>query len=239
MRIRALITRIIHQFLGDKRSLALMLFAPILILSLMYGVLDERTFNQVGPVLIGYFAFFFVFLLAGVSFLRERTGGTLERLMASPIKRFEIVIGYVLGFAFFASIQAIVIATYSVYILDMQMQGSLFPVLVVTLMLSLTALTLGILISTFSNNELQIIQFIPLVIVPQMFFSGVFEIEAMAEPLQWISKFMPMRYGADGLKEIMLNGGGFSDVYLEILLLSGISLVFMFMNFLVLKKHRN
>lgn len=238
MRTGALINRIIHQFLGDKRSLALMIIAPMFILTLMYWVLDDVIFNQVGPVLLGYFAFFFVFLLAGVSFLRERTGGTLERLMASPIKHVEIVVGYVIGFAIFASIQAILIALYSIYVLEMNMQGSIFPVLVVTLLLSLTALTLGILLSTFTNNELQIIQFIPLVIVPQMFFSGVFDIDAMAEPLQWLSRFMPMRYGADALKEVMLSGGGFSDIYLEILLLTGLSLIFMILNLLALRKHR-
>lgn len=238
MRIRALIVRITQQFLGDKRSLALMILAPIFVLTLMYGVLDEVTFDKVGPVLLGYFAFFFVFLLAGISFLRERTGGTLERLMASPIQRMEIVIGYVLGFALFASIQAIVVATYSIYILGMNMKGDFLSVIIVTLLLSMTALTLGILLSTFTKNELQIIQFIPLVIVPQMFFSGVFSIEKMAEPLQLLSKFMPMRYGADALKEIMIRGGGVSDVYLEILLLSGISITFIGLNLMILKKHK-
>ena len=133
-------------------------------------------FDNFGPVLIGFFVFFFVFLIAGVSFLRERTGGTLERLLATPLRRFEIVAGYIIGFGLFTTLQASLIAWFAVDILDMMMEGSFLYVLFITFLLAMTALTLGTLLSAFANNELQMMQFIPLVVVPQIFFSGLFNL---------------------------------------------------------------
>src|SRR5690625_5482720 len=118
-------------------------------------------FDYFGPVLLGFSVFFFVFLIAGVSFIRERTTGTLERLLSTPLRKWEIVMGYVLGFGLFTMIQATIIAAYAIYLLNMLMEGAFIYVLFITLVLSLSALTIGILVSSFANNELQIVQFIP------------------------------------------------------------------------------
>lgn len=104
--------------------------------------------------------------------MRERTTGTLERLLTSPLRRWEIVAGYIMGFGIFTMIQAAIIAWYAIYVLGMLMEGSFGFVLLITLLLSLTALTLGILLSSFANNELQMIQFIPLIVVPRSFSRG-------------------------------------------------------------------
>src|SRR5690606_31865775 len=127
----------------------------------LHGSADMTAFDNFGPVLIGVFSFFFVFLIAGISFLRESTRGTLERLLASPLRRYEIVSGYIFGFGIFTLAQAGLIAWFSIKVLGMLMVGSFWFVLLVTFMLSLVALTIGILISTFANNEFQVIQFIP------------------------------------------------------------------------------
>lgn len=134
----------------------------------LHGSEDMGQFDYFGPVLLGFFVFFFVFLIAGVSFLRERTTGTLERLLSSPLRKWEIVAGYIFGFGIFTMIQATIIAAYAIYVLGMLMEGAFINVLIITLALSLTALTLGILLSAFANNELQMMQFIPIVIVPQL-----------------------------------------------------------------------
>ncbi|EJR49472.1 DrrB family ABC transporter efflux protein [Bacillus cereus VD102] len=145
----------------------------------LHGSKNFTMFDGLGPVLIGFFTFFFVFILSGVSFVRERLSGTLERLLSTPIKRWEIVVGYIIGFGIFAFIQSIIIVSFSVYILDLYVAGSIWLTLLITCMLSLTALTLGTFLSAYANNEFQMIQFIPLVIVPQIFFSGLFPIESM------------------------------------------------------------
>ena len=343
MRIRALILRITRQFLHDKRSMALLIAAPILVLSLMYLVFDSdayepklgtvqlptaitdslsglnakvtaypttqaaeaaladrsidayialdgttprvklegsdpsknraaimtiqqavqhataaatgtgaagptfdylhgsgemSTFDSLSPVLIGLFAFFFVFLIAGVSFLKERTSGTLERLLATPLRRWEIVAGYMAGFGIFTSVQAILIAGYTIGVLGSFMAGSFGYVILIMLLLSVTALSFGTFLSAFANSEFQMIQFIPLVIVPQVFFSGLFDLDSMSPWLSWVAHITPLKYGADALRSVMIRGEGWNAIALDAYVLIGLSLVFMAANVLALRKHR-
>ncbi|MGJ7034195.1 ABC transporter permease [Anoxybacillus eryuanensis] len=204
----------------------------------MYGSEHMSLFDNFGSVLIGFFIFFFVFLIAGVSFLRERTSGTLERLLATPLKRWEIVIGYVIGFGIFTTIQASLISWFAIHVLNMMMEGSFGYVLLITFLLAMTALTLGTLLSAFANNELQMIQFIPLVVVPQVFFSGLFNLDTMEPWLRSIGVAMPLYYGADALREIMIRGKGWEAISFDVYVLVGFSLLFMVLNVLALKKYR-
>lgn len=203
-----------------------------------YGSESMEMFDNIGPFLIVFFVFFFVFLIAGVSFLRERTSGTLERLMATPIKRWELVMGYVAGFGIFTLIQSSIIVFFTIYMLDIQMAGNILSILFVTFTVAITALTLGTLLSAFARNELQMIQFIPLVVVPQVFFSGLFSIEAMPSWLQKVSLVMPLTYAGEAMKDIMIRGKGIEEIYHYILLLFGFSLLFILLNIKALKKYR-
>ncbi|ASK62129.1 ABC transporter permease [Virgibacillus phasianinus] len=203
----------------------------------LHGSTDLDLFDNIGPVLIGFFVFFFVFLIGGVTFLRERTQGTLERLLATPLKRWEIVVGYLCGFGIFIIIQSAIIVAYSVYVLNIYMEGAFFAVLLITLLLALTALSLGTLLSAFAKNEFQMIQFIPIVIIPQVFFSGLFYIE----PGSWmdiLGKIMPLTYGADALREIMIRGQSLSSIPVDISVILGFSIVFIILNVIALKRHR-
>ncbi|WP_409347022.1 ABC transporter permease [Paenibacillus sp. MBLB4367] len=204
----------------------------------LHGKEEMSSFDSFGPVLIGFFSFFFVFMLAGVAFLRERTTGTLERLLATPIRRTEIVGGYLSGFGLFTLLQAALIAWYAIHVLGLYMTGSIWLVLLVNLLLTLTALTLGTLLSSFAGSEFQIIQFIPVVVVPQVFFSGLFNLEAMDPWLQKLSYLMPLFYGGDALRGIMIRGEGLSDIQLDIYVLLGFSAAFALLNVLALKKQR-
>jgi ABC-2 type transport system permease protein len=207
-------------------------------ISYLHGSADLSSFDFFGPVLIGFFSFFFVFLLAGVAFLRERTTGTLERLLATPIRRSEVVGGYLLGFGVFTLLQASLIAWYSISVLGMYMVGAVGLVLLVNLLLTLTALTLGTLLSSYASSEFQIIQFIPIVIVPQVFFSGLFNLDAMQPWLQKLSYIMPLYYGADAMRGIMIRGETFGNIQLDIYVLLGFSVAFALLNVLALKKQR-
>ncbi|MUV37764.1 Inner membrane transport permease [Lentibacillus sp. JNUCC-1] len=203
----------------------------------LHGSDDLKAFDNSGPALVGLFVFFFVFLLSGVTFLRERTQNTLERLLATPLKRWEIVLGYLGGFGIFIVIQSVLIVLYAVYALGMYMEGSIISVLVITILLALVAQSLGTLLSAFAKNEFQMIQFIPIVIVPQVFFSGIFSTEQV-DWIHVISKVMPLTYGSDALKAIMLRGQGMGDSLLEIGVLIGFFVVFLTLNITALKKHR-
>ncbi|CAM4248824.1 ABC transporter permease [Bacillus manliponensis] len=204
----------------------------------LHGSKDMTMFDGLGSVLIGFFTFFFVFILSGVSFVRERLSGTLERLLSTPIRRWEIVAGYVVGFGIFAFLQSIIIVSFSVYILDLYIAGSPLLILLITCMLSLTALTLGTFLSTYANNEFQMIQFIPLVIVPQIFFSGLFPMESMSTWLQFLGKLFPLTYGAEAMRQVMIRGQGFSHIALELGILLLFACVFAIGNVFALMKHR-
>ncbi|MEF2967990.1 ABC transporter permease [Paenibacillus sp. M1] len=204
----------------------------------LHGSADMASIDQFGPILIGFFVFFFVFLIAGVSFLRERTTGTLERLLSTPLKRWELVVGYVGGFGIFTVLQALLISWFCVQVLGILMTGSFMFVLLLTLLLSMTALTLGILLSAFAGNELQMIQFIPLVIVPQLFLSGLFPLDTLPEWLQRLKIIMPLTYGTDALGDVMIRGKGWDAIAGNVFVLIGFSLLFMLLNVLALRKHR-
>ncbi|MCL2319634.1 MAG: ABC transporter permease [Treponema sp.] len=201
----------------------------------VYGYDDLSTFDNIGTILIGFMIFFFVFLIAGISFLQERTTGTLEKLLSTPIRRWEIVSGYVLGFGIVTVIQSVLFSLYVVYVLGAMMIGSLLLVLVITFWTAIMALTLGILLSTAANNEFQMIQFVPVVIVPQVFFSGLFQLTPLWET---VGKFMPLHYVADALKEVMIKGNGFQAIWADLLVMVFLSVLFMIINTFLLKRYR-
>ena len=201
----------------------------------VYGAYDLSLFDNFGSLLIGFLVFFFTFLIAGISFLQERTTGTLEKLLSTPIKRWEIVAGYVAGFGTVTVVQSTIITFFVVYVLDIMMIGSLWLVLLITLLSAMTALSLGILLSTAATSEFQMIQFIPIVVVPQVFFTGLFDLSP-----EWtvVGKFMPLYYVADALDKVMMRGGGFASIALDICVLLGLTLIFMIANTMLLKRYR-
>jgi ABC-2 type transport system permease protein len=188
----------------------------------VYGEPSADPINRFAPAIVGFFAYFFVYLLTGVSFLRERTGGTLERLMATPVARGEIVIGYSLGFGLMATLQMIVLLAWVLLSLrvsgmgplpafsiglGVESAGSAAYAFLVVLLLALGAVSLGILVSTFARTELQVIQSIPLVLVPQFLLSGVlFPTSSLPPVLQPLAVIMPVRYAVDGLRHVFVAG---------------------------------
>lgn len=204
----------------------------------VYGSSDTEFFDTVSPVLIGFFVFFFVFLISGIGLLNERTTGTLERLMATPIRRGEIIAAYLIGYGLLAFIQTVIIVLFSIHVLDMILVGSIWNVILINIILAFVALSLGILLSSFASSEFQMVQFIPLVIVPQVFFSGIFSIDGMADWLQVLAKIMPLYYAADALKGVMYKGFGVSDISGDLYVLLVFAAVFIILNLFALKKYR-
>lgn len=202
------------------------------------GSENMSTFDAIAPMLMGFFIFFFVFLLAGISFLRERISGTLERLLATPIKRCEIVMGYFFGFGIFVVIQTIIIQLFMVYGLGITIKGNPYLVLLINLLLAVGSLSLGTLLSAFSRNELQLIQFFPIVIVPQILFSGLFSLRSAPLWVNLLSKIFPLTYGADALSSVVLRGSGFINIFNDLLILTLYAVLFLVLNSLALKKYR-
>jgi ABC-2 type transport system permease protein len=201
----------------------------------VYGAEDLSMFDNMGSTLIGFVIFFFVFLVAGISFLQERTTGTLEKLLSMPIRRWEVVVGYVLGFGVFTVLQSLIFSSFCIYVLKVMMVGSFPLVLLTTLLSAIVALTLGILVSTAASNEFQMIQFIPILIIPQVFFSGLFDLPPV---IASFGRIMPLYYVADALTQVMLRGGGLADIAVDLSVLLGCAILFMVFNTFLLKKYR-
>jgi ABC-2 type transport system permease protein len=215
---------------------------------------DSSQADVLAPIFLGFFGYFFVFLLTGVSFLRERIGGTLERLLATPVTRFEIVTGYSLGFGAFATLQVIALTLFILNSVEVPAIGPLPPfsiglgidaagspvlTFIIALLLSLGAVNLGIFLSTFARTELQVIQFIPLVIVPQALLSGIlWPTERLPDVLRAISNVLPLTYAVDGLREVMLKGSDLTStaVQTDLAVLGGIALFFVVLASLTIKR---
>lgn len=201
----------------------------------VYGYEDLTMFDNFGSILIGIIIFFLVFLVAGISFLQERNSGTLEKLLSTPVKRWEIVAGYMIGFGIITVIQSVILTLYVIYALKVMMVGSLWLVLLITLLTALSALTLGILLSTAANNEFQMMQFIPIVILPQIFLSGLFELSPVWEA---VGHFVPLFYVADALSGVMIRGSGITEIWFDLLVIFLCCVLFMTLNTILLKRYR-
>lgn len=180
--------------------------------SYLYGGPDYSLLDYLAPVLIAVFAFFFIFILSTVSFLRERTSGTLERLLATPLTRGELVLGYLGGFALFAVLQALVILAFTVFVLKVQYRGNLATIFIVEAVLVVGAVSLGLAISAFARNELQAVQFVPLVLLPQVFLSGLLvPVDQLSDVLRAISAVLPLTYANEALRSVMVKGYALTD----------------------------
>ncbi|HCJ09859.1 MAG TPA: hypothetical protein DHW14_01670 [Clostridiales bacterium] len=192
-----------------------------------HGGPDLGTLSYFAPGYVAFFAFFFTFLLTSVSFLRERSSGTMERLLASPVRRGEIVLGYLLGFGLFALLQSLIILLYAVYVLGVELAGSLASAFAVEALLVAVAVLMGIFFSFYARNEFQVIQFIPIVIIPQVVLSGFLTpLETMHEALRWLAHAMPMTYANRALRAVMIRGWDLGTVTADLAALAGFVLLF-------------
>ena len=240
--------RVIKQITRDHRTLGLIVVVPSVVMTLIGLSFPENmvvmtptgpvpVLDNIAPALLATMALFFSFLLTGISFLRERSQGTMERLMASPVSRPDIVIGYLLGFFLFALTQTLIIVLFTIYVLGVNYHGDLWQIFIFQIVIITGAVNLGIFISTFARNEFQMVQFIPLILFPQVFLSGViWPVEQMPDYLQWFSAILPLRYAVDGLRQIMLNGKSLIDVGFDLLVLIAFAAVVSLLAALTLRR---
>ena len=191
-------------------------------LAYRYGTEEFRFIDHITPAYITFFLYFVSFILTCVSFLRERSSGTLERLLVSPIGTAELVTGYLLAFFILCALQGATLLLFSVYLLGIKTSVSIWYALVPMLPTVLVGVTMGIFFSTLARNEFQVIQFVPLVIIPQALLSGIlFDIEAIPQPLRALSYAMPLTYTNDLLENILVRGKPLVELWLDFLALGG------------------
>lgn len=204
----------------------------------IYGDKDTTFFTKMTPILMGFFVFFFVFLISGMALLKERTTGTLDRLLATPVKRSDIVFGYMLSYSLIAALQTTVIVLSTIWLLDLEVLGSIGDVIVVNILFALVALSFGLLLSTLAQSEFQMMQFIPIVIVPQIFFSGIISLDSMADWVQSLGKILPLYYAGHALSKIILNGTSIFDLEPDLFALLIFLTILTALNVIGLKRYR-
>ncbi|HEX2433329.1 MAG TPA: ABC transporter permease [Gaiellaceae bacterium] len=194
--------RVLRQLRRDRRTLALVLLVPPLLLTLLkyvfYG--QEETFNRVGPPLVGIFPFVTMFLVSSIAMLRERTAGTLERLMSLPLAKLDLLVGYGLAFALLAAVQGTVAAATGFGLLGLDTAGPIWLVVVLAVANAVLGMALGLFLSAFARTEFQAVQFMPAFVLPQFLLAGLLvPRDEMARVLEAVSAVLPMTYAYDAL----------------------------------------
>ena len=212
--------------------------APEIKESYQYGDKNTGFFARMIPILFGFVVFFFVFLISGMALLKERTSGTLDRLLATPVKRSEIVYGYMLSYGIIAIFQTAVVVLAAIWLLDVEVVGSILNVIIVNVVLALVALAFGILLSTLAKSEFQMMQFIPLVIMPQLFFSGIIPLSSMGEWAPTVGKFLPLTYSGDAISQIILYGHNLGDILPNLGVLMIFLIILTILNIVGLRRYR-
>jgi ABC-2 type transport system permease protein len=194
--------RVLRQLRRDPRTIALVLVVPAVLLTLFRYVFDGQpeTFDRVGAPMVGIFPLISMFLVTSIAMLRERTTGTLERLMSLPLGKGDLLAGYALGFALVAVVQASIASAVAFGLLGLDVEGSIALVVLLAVANAVLGMALGLFLSAFASTEFQAVQFMPAVILPQLLLCGLLvPRDEMAEPLQWISAALPMTYAYDAL----------------------------------------
>jgi ABC-2 type transport system permease protein len=197
--------RILRQLLNDHRTVGLVLAVPALIIALISAIMDDapQVFDKTGLILLAAFPFMLMFMITSITLLRERTGGTLERLMTTPTGKLDLVVGYALAFGAAAAAQTTVAATVAFLFLGLDAAGPAWAVLLICIVTALFGMALGLFVSAFATTEFQAVQFMPVFVVPQLFLCGlIWPADRMAGWLQGVSDALPLTYAVKALTEV-------------------------------------
>ena len=197
--------RVLAQLRHDPRTVALLLVVPCVLMALLRWVFDASpaVFDRVGLQLLGVFPFITMFLVTSVAMLRERTSGTLERLLTTPLGKLDLLLGYAIAFGLTALAQAALASFLAVGVLGLDAQGPVSLVLLLAVADALLGMALGLLVSAFANTEFQAVQFLPAVVLPQLLLCGLLAPrEQMADALRWVSDALPLTYAVEAMSEL-------------------------------------
>ncbi len=206
--------RVLLQIRNDKRTIAILLVVPCVLLGIVAWMYTDQpmVIDHTGPLLLGIFPLFVMFLVTSVATLRERQSGTLERLMTTPIRRGDFVLGYAIAFAALATLQALVLTGFAVWVCGMDVKGSLWLVIVVAVLDAVLGTALGLAASSLAATEFQAVQMMPVVILPQLLTGGfIMPRDQMPTALEYFSRAMPLTYGME-VQQDLAAGATFSGV---------------------------
>jgi ABC-2 type transport system permease protein len=220
--------RVLTQLRRDPRTIALLLAVPPFLLTLLKGAFqhDQETFQHIGGPLVGLFPFSTMFVVTSITMLRERTTGTLERLMSLPLAKLDLLFGYGIAFAAVAVVQAAVTSAVAFGLLGLEVVGSTWAVVALAVGNALLGMSLGLFVSAFARTEFQAVQFMPAIVFPQLLLCGLFVArDQMAGVLQIISDTMPLTYAFEALNSVTTTGSLGSRGALDVAVIAGATLL--------------
>jgi ABC-2 type transport system permease protein len=227
-RLGPTVLRILRQLAHDHRTVALLLVAPVVLLSFIYALVDgdQEKFDRLGLVMLGVFPFVIMFLVTSIAMLRERTSGTLERLLTTPIRKADLLFGYGIAFGLAAVVQASVSTAFAVWVLGLDPPGRVLLVLMIAAIDAVLGVALGLLASAFARTEFQAVQFMPILVVPQLLACGLFvPRDQMADWLEALSNLFPLTYAVEALQEVGTHAQATATLWQDTLIVAGVVVV--------------
>jgi ABC-2 type transport system permease protein len=200
----AVASRVLTQLRRDHRTLAMLLVLPCLLISLLWWMFEGTSvFDLVGPALLAMFPFIVMFLVTSVTTLRERSSGTLERLLSMPMGKLDFLLGYALAFGLVAAVQSALAVGISVGLLGLDVVGPVWLLTLVAVADAVLGTALGLLVSAFAQTEFQAVQFMPLIVIPQILLCGLFiPREQLPPALEAVSNVLPLSYAVDAMQQL-------------------------------------
>lgn len=215
--------RLLQQLRRDRRSLALIVAVPPLLMWLLRYVFDgSRAFERIGPPLVGMFPLLLMFMITSIAMLRERSSGTLERLMSMPISKLDLLVGYGLAFSMVAAVQATMTSIVAFGLLGLEIEGAAWLLVLLAIGNAMLGMALGLLLSAFATSEFQAMQFMPAFLLPQLVLAGLLAPrDQMARPLEVASDFMPVTYAFDALARVTRDGEVTRELWFDVAIVLG------------------
>lgn len=206
--------------------------------SYLHGSADWKMFDFFGPIFIALFIFVFVFITSGMSLVNEKSAGTMERFLASPVRSWEILGGYSLGFGALSAVQVAVILGAALWIIGFPNEGNVWYLVLIAISLAIASVTLGLLVSGMASSAFQVIQLMLVFVVPQILLSGIFDLSGAPTWMQVLSKCLPLTYGSDAMTQVMLRGQGWSSIWVDLTVVWSFAAVFFLLASIKFRKKR-
>jgi ABC-2 type transport system permease protein len=220
--------RVLKQLRHDHRTMALIFFMPTILIVILYYVFDGNhpLFNHIAPLLLGIIPFTLMFIVTSVAVLRERTSGTLERLLTTPASKLDIVVGYALAFALLALVQASIASVITLALLDVTIVGNNISLLIIAVLAGVLGMAFGLLFSAFAKNEFQAVQFMPAFVLPQFLTCGLFiPRDQMANFLQYFADVMPITYIVKAVQEVQSIASWTTNLTVDLAVIIGFTAI--------------
>ncbi len=231
--------RVLQQLLHDHRTLALLFVAPCVLLGLLAWIYQDipHMFDRVGPPLLGIFPFVIMFLTTSVTTLRERSSGTLERLLVMPIGKVDIILGYALAFGCVSILQALIASFLAVHGYGLHIAGPEWFLVIVALVDALLGMALGLLVSAFARTEFQAVQFLPAFILPQFLLCGLLvPVDQLPHALEVVAHCLPLTYAVEAMKQVASTPNVTSDMFQNVLVVAAFGIAALVLGALTLRR---